>query len=89
MRVRRRVVVSGRVQGVFFRETCRQMARAAGVGGWVTNRADGRVEACFEGEEDAVARLAEWCRQGPSMAAVSSVEVSDEDPRGETRFVVC
>lgn len=88
MRVRRRVVVSGRVQGVFFRETCRQMARAAGVGGWVTNRPDGGVEACFEGEEDAVARLIEWCGHGPDMAAVSSVEVHDEDPRGETRFVV-
>ena len=88
MVVRRRVVVDGRVQGVFFRDTCRRVAVDAGVGGWVRNRPDGRVEACFEGEEDAVARLVSWCRVGPRHALITSVEVTDEDPVGEGAFRV-
>jgi acylphosphatase len=86
--VRRRVLVSGRVQGVFFREGCRERADAAGVSGWAHNRDDGRLEACFEGEEDAVARLVEWCRSGPRGARVESVEVFDEEPRQESGFRV-
>ena len=88
MVVRRRVVVDGRVQGVFFRDTCRRVAVDAGVGGWVRNRPDGRVEAGFEGEEDAVARLVSWCRVGPRHALITSVEVTDEDPVGEGAFRV-
>ena len=88
MVVRRRVVVDGRVQGVFFRDTCRRVAVDAGVGGWVRNRPDGRVEACFEGEEDAVARLVSWCRVGPRHAHITSVEVTDEEPVGEGAFRV-
>ena len=88
MVVRRRVVVDGRVQGVFFRDTCRRVAVDAGVGGWVRNRPDGRVEACFEGEEDAVARLVSWCRVGPRHAHITSVEVTDEAPMGEGAFRV-
>ena len=88
MVVRRRVVVDGRVQGVFFRDTCRRVAVDAGVGGWVRNRPDGRVEACFEGEEDAVARLVSWCRVGPRHARITSVEVIDEEPVGEGKFRV-
>ena len=88
MVVRRRVVVDGRVQGVFFRDTCRRVAVDAGVGGWVRNRPDGRVEACFEGEEDAVARLVSWCRVGPRHALITSVEVTDEEPVGEGAFRV-
>jgi acylphosphatase len=86
--VRRRVLVSGRVQGVFFREGCRERADVAGVAGWVRNRDDGRLEACFEGEEDAVARLVEWCRSGPRGARVDSVEVFEEEPRQESGFRV-
>jgi acylphosphatase len=86
--VRRRVIVSGRVQGVFFRDSCRRMAHAERLSGWVTNRPDGRVEACFEGEPAAVARLVAWCRQGPPGASVSDVVVVEEEPSGGTRFVI-
>ena len=86
--VRRRVLVSGRVQGVFFRDSCRERAEEAGVSGWVRNRSDGRLEACFEGDEGAVARVVEWCRRGPSGADIDSVDVSDEDPKGESGFHV-
>jgi acylphosphatase len=87
-RVRRRVVVSGRVQGVFFRDTCEREARAAGVGGWVRNSWDGAVEAVFEGEPDAVDRMVAWCRDGPPRATVTSVEVHDEPPVGDDQFRV-
>jgi acylphosphatase len=86
--VRRRVVVEGRVQGVFFRDTCRRVAADAGVAGWVRNRGDGSVEACFEGDEDAVARLVSWCRIGPPGAVVTTVRVTDEEPVGERAFRV-
>jgi acylphosphatase len=88
MVVRRRVVVDGRVQGVFFRDTCRRVAVDAGLAGWVRNRPDGRVEACFEGEEDAVGRLVSWCRVGPRHARITSVEVTAEEPVGERAFRV-
>jgi acylphosphatase len=80
------VVVDGQVQGVFFRDTCRRMATATGVGGWVRNRADGRVEAFFEGDRAGVARMVAWCRQGPPGAGVTAVDVAEETPVGETRF---
>lgn len=86
--VRRRVLVSGRVQGVWFRETCRERALAVGVSGWVRNRADGRVEAVFEGPGAAVERAVEWCRRGPRRAQVERVEVHDEQPAGERVFRV-
>jgi acylphosphatase len=86
--IRRRVVVRGEVQGVFFRDTCRRQAVAEGVSGWVTNRADGSVEAVFEGDGAAVEDLVAWCRTGPPAARVESVEVSDEDPTGDTGFRV-
>lgn len=86
--VRRRVVVEGRVQGVFFRDTCRHLARAQGVAGWVRNTAGGAVEACFEGPAAAVARMVEWCREGPPLAVVTSVTVTDEAPQGEAGFRV-
>ena len=88
MSVRRRVIVSGRVQGVFFRDECRRAAHAERVTGWVTNRADGRVVACFEGEADAVARLVSWCRHGPRGAQVTDIEVLVEQPEGGTAFVI-
>ena len=86
--IRRRVVVSGRVQGVFFRDSCRREAVAAGVAGWVRNRRDGRVEAVFEGSPGAVERLVAWCRAGPPRAHVDALEVHDEEPVGETGFAV-
>ncbi|HUF84718.1 MAG TPA: acylphosphatase [Acidimicrobiia bacterium] len=87
-RARRRVLVSGWVQGVWFRESCRQQAVAAGVTGWVRNLADGRVEAVLEGPEPAVDRLVRWCHEGPRRARVEAVEVTVEEPVGESGFLV-
>jgi acylphosphatase len=81
-------VVTGRVQGVFFRDTARRRAEAAGVAGWISNRADGAVEAVFEGEPDRVNELVEFCRHGPSRAEVANIEVIDEEPEGLTGFTV-
>lgn len=85
---RRRVVVSGRVQGVFFRECTRREAEAAGVSGWVRNRDDGTVEAVFEGERSAVEPLLDWVRDGPRQADVDHVEVTPEGPEGLDGFVI-
>ncbi len=84
--VRRRVVVHGRVQGVFFRDTTRGLAQARGIAGSVRNRPDGTVEAAFEGPAKAVEDLIVFCRTGPRGARVDRVEVSDEPPRGEHGF---
>lgn len=86
--VRRRVVVSGQVQGVFFRDTCRREAARHGVTGWVRNCPDGTVEAAFEGPEDAVAAMVAWARRGPAHAVVDDVHVFDETPEGRTGFAV-
>ena len=80
--------VSGRVQGVWFRQSCAEEARAAGVGGWVRNTADGRVEAVFEGDGAAVARMLDWCHRGPVRADVVGVEVRVEEPEGFTGFSI-
>jgi acylphosphatase len=85
---RRRVVVRGRVQGVFFRDSVRRRAETAGVAGWIRNRDDGAVEAVFEGEPDAVDQLVDFSRRGPSRAQVEGVEVSEEDPEGLQGFDV-
>jgi len=84
--VRVRVVVSGRVQGVFFRASTAEYARRAGVGGFVRNLADGRVEAAFEGDEEAVEECLAWAGVGPSGAVVDSIEVVSEPPAGEVEF---
>ena len=86
--IRCRVIVSGRVQGVFFRDSCKQMAQRLGVNGWVRNRADGTVELAAEGRRDDVEALLAWCRSGPPRAEVTGLELHDEDPRGETSFRV-
>jgi acylphosphatase len=86
--IRRRVIVDGRVQGVWFRESCRREAEAGGVRGWIRNRADGCVEAVFEGDEPAVDRLVAWCRHGPPRAVVTSVAVREEPPEGDRAFRV-
>ena len=84
--VRRRVIVHGRVQGVFFRDTTRRMAASRGVAGWVRNNPDGSVEAAFEGPADAVGEMVRFAHDGPRGAAVASVDVVDEEPEGLTEF---
>ena len=86
--IRRRVVAHGRVQGVFFRDTCRRQAWTRRVSGWVTNREDGAVEAVFEGEPYAVQAMVDWARRGSAHATVIKLEVIDEEPRGELGFSV-
>jgi len=85
---RKRVIVSGRVQGVFFRDSTRRRAESAGVTGWVRNTADGTVEAVFEGEDSAVEEMIAFCRSGPGRAEVSAVDVEDEQPEGLSGFEV-
>jgi acylphosphatase len=82
---RAHVFVSGIVQGVFFRSAAKSRADAAGVKGWVRNLSDGRVEAVFEGEENAVKALVEFCRHGPRGAVVTNVDLTWEPYRGEFR----
>jgi acylphosphatase len=86
--IRKRVLVSGRVQGVYFRDTCRRVAREHGVAGWVRNLPDGRVEAVFEGAAEPVAALLAWAGQGPPEAAVTGVETHDEPAEGLTGFEI-
>jgi acylphosphatase len=86
--VRYGVIVHGFVQGVWFRESCRRQASALGVSGWVRNRADGTVEAHFEGLERAVAQAVAWCRSGPPAAEVTGVDVTAEEPEGALGFQV-
>jgi acylphosphatase len=73
---------------VFFRDSCRRRAVERGVCGWVRNRDDGAVEAAFEGDDDTVLALVDWCRAGPPSATVDTVEVVDEEPVGESGFGV-
>ncbi len=86
--IRRRVIVEGRVQGVFFRQSCQREARALGVAGWVRNNYDGTVEAALEGEPDAVERIVSWMRVGPPAAVVTGVKIIDESLLGEHNFIV-
>jgi acylphosphatase len=86
--VRRRVVVRGSVQGVFFRDSCRREAETRGVGGWVSNRPDGAVEAVFEGDPDAVTAMVDWCTHGPRSADVDSVDDTSEEPEGLSGFKI-
>jgi acylphosphatase len=86
--VRRRVIVHGEVQGVFFRDTARREAAAKGVSGWVRNTREGTVEAVFEGEPAAVERVIGFAREGPDRAQVEHVETFEEEPEGLTGFEV-
>ena len=85
---RARVVVSGVVQGVFFRTETRDRARSLGVAGWIRNVPDGTVEAAFEGDDERVDSMVEWCRRGPSGASVEQVEVEWVEPEGEAGFSI-
>lgn len=86
--IRYRVLVSGRVQGVFFRDTCRRLALERGVSGWVRNLPDGRVEAVFEGTAEDVRHLVDWARHGPRLAVVADVTVRAEQPEGLGTFLI-
>lgn len=86
--IRRRLVVHGLVQGVFFRETVRRHALAAGVAGWVQNTREGTVEAVLEGETAAVEALVTLCHKGPRGARVDRVDVIAESPEGVVGFAV-
>lgn len=87
-RIRRRVVVAGRVQGVFFRDATRERAAAGGVDGWVRNCPDGSVEAVLEGPQEAVDSVLGFCRSGPPAARVERVDVEEEEPEGLRGFTV-
>jgi acylphosphatase len=86
--VRRRAIVHGHVQGVFFRDSVRKLAERHGVAGWVRNNWDGSVEAVLEGDREAVERIVDFAREGPRGARVDRVEVVDEEPEGLTGFGV-
>jgi acylphosphatase len=86
--IRRHVVVHGRVQGVYFRETVRRGAEARGVRGWVRNMPDGTVEAVFEGADAGIEALLRLCRQGPRGARVDRLDVVEEEPEGLAGFVI-
>ena len=83
-----RVRVRGRVQGVFFRAEAQARAESLGVAGWIRNADDGSVEAVFEGDDEQVESMVEWCRRGPAGARVEEVEAVGEEPVGETGFRV-
>jgi acylphosphatase len=80
---RAHVIISGRVQGVFFRVETQRAAERFNVSGWVRNRRDGTVEAVFEGERQAVDAVLQWCREGPNLAVVEKVELKWQDFTGE------
>jgi acylphosphatase len=86
--IRRRVIVEGHVQGVFFRQSCQRKALAVGIGGWIRNNHDGSVEAALEGDPDAVEQIVSWMRIGPAGAVVTGVKIVDEAPLGEPTFRV-
>ena len=85
---RAHVVVRGAVQGVFFRAETRNRARSLGVAGWVRNKGDGAVEAVFEGDDQRVESMVEWCRRGPAGARVEDVETTWGDPEGQDGFMI-
>jgi acylphosphatase len=78
-----RVVISGLVQGVFFRAYTKDEAERLGLTGWVRNLPDGRVEALFEGQEEAIEKMIQWCHQGSPASVVTKVEVAEEPWTGE------
>jgi acylphosphatase len=86
--VRRRLVIHGRVQGVFFRDTLRRLAESHGVAGWARNTPDGTVEAVLEGDEDAVSRIVAFAREGPEGASVERVDENAEEPEGVSGFAI-
>ncbi len=89
MKIEAHVLISGRVQGVWFRASTKQKAEQLGIKGWVRNTSDGCVEAVFEGQEELVREIIEWCYHGPPMAKVSNVEVKTKESKDSfDRFYV-
>jgi acylphosphatase len=89
MTIAHELIVSGRVQGVFFRDSLRRVADAHGVGGWVRNEPNGTVRAYLEGDADAVQKVLDWIREGgPRQARVDAVNVTEREPKGATDFVI-
>lgn len=86
MKTRMRLFISGRVQGVFFRDSTRQMAQSLGLTGYVKNLHDGRVEVVVEGEKEDVDQMIKWCHTGPPGAVVSSVEIHNEPYNDEFKM---
>jgi len=82
-KLRAKLVIHGRVQGVWFRGTTCEQARRHGVRGWVRNRPDGTVEAVLEGDRKAVMEVVAWCYRGPALAQVKCVDVEWQEPTGE------
>ena len=80
---RAHVMVSGQVQGVFFRDSTRQKAQELGLAGWVKNTPEGRVEALFEGPSDRVREMVRWCEEGPQQASVENVDADFEAAGGD------
>jgi acylphosphatase len=78
MQINRHVLISGRVQGVFFRASTKQKAEQLGVKGWVRNTSDGRVEAVFQGNEDSVKEMIKWCHNGPSLSRVDNIDIEEK-----------
>ena len=81
--VRARLLISGRVQGVFYRASCRREAESLGLTGWVRNLPDGRVEALLQGPKETVEAMVAWCYRGPEDAQVSNIDVAYEDPKDD------
>lgn len=85
---RAHVVISGRVQGVWFRAHTRERAEKLGISGWVRNLPDGRVEAVFEGPDERVDEMVKWCHRGSPLSKVDRVDVTYESPQGEAGFTI-
>ena len=83
MKIAKRVIISGRVQGVFFRANTKQKAEQLGITGWVRNTSDGKVEAIFEGDENSVKEMISWCRHGPSLARVDNINIKENKATSE------
>ncbi len=77
-------IISGKVQGVWFRQSCADEANRLGLAGWARNLAGGGVEAVFEGDEKMLALMVEWCHQGPRLARVDGVDITENAPEGLT-----
>ena len=83
--IRKHVVINGKVQGVFFRSSAQKRATSLGIGGWIKNMPDGKVEAVFEGKEEAVRKMLSWCWKGSGPAHVIDLKTKDEEPSGEEK----
>lgn len=82
MKTKVHAMIKGRVQGVWYRQSTLEQAQQLGLAGWVRNRADGSVEAIFEGDKEAVEQMVDWCRQGPPLAVVESIDADHCEPEG-------